>query len=117
MYRPDPLDSSKGRCGAYVHRPLLCRLFGFSSRRHKYDQIELSTCSTIREKFPEACARADIGIAAGMSFPVFQEAFMRVASLDASLGNRVFPINRAIREALEYLYWKKPLTRKYARVS
>ena len=31
-----------------------------------------------------------------------------MASGDPQLGYRVLPINQALREALEYLYWKRP---------
>jgi hypothetical protein len=34
---------------------------------------------------------------------------MRVASVNTTLGFRRLPINRAIKEALGYLYWKRPV--------
>ena len=43
-----------------------------------------------------------------MNPPVFQDYFIRVASMDPNLGFRLKTINGAIREAMEYMYWQHP---------
>jgi hypothetical protein len=40
-----------------------------------------------------------------MKIVVYQEAFMRIASIDPGMGYRLLPINQAIKGALEHLYW------------
>ncbi|MFH1124171.1 MAG: YkgJ family cysteine cluster protein [Pseudomonadota bacterium] len=65
-HRPDGPDSEKGKCSCYPLRPLVCRLFGFASRRTKFGEIELSTCKILKEKKPEAFRRARIGLREGL---------------------------------------------------
>jgi len=103
---------AKGRCLYYEVRPLVCRLFGLSARRGKKGDLELCTCRVIREQDPAAIRRAQIGISEGLPVPVVQDIFMRIASMDPSKGFRRLPINRALEEALEYLWWKKPKRRR-----
>jgi hypothetical protein len=49
-----------------------------------------------------------MALSAGIKVPIYQEAFMRIASLHPGMGYRRLPINQALKEALEYLYWIKP---------
>ena len=37
-----------GLCSRYLHRGLICRLFGFSARLNKYGVRELVTCQVIK---------------------------------------------------------------------
>jgi len=106
LYQANPGFPGTGRCSYYEFRPLLCRLFGFAFRRNKFGNLELSTCKVIKERTPEAVHRAEIGISEGEDVPVYQESFMRIASMDSGIGYRRLPINLALKEALEHLYWK-----------
>ena len=108
LYRPDPGFPGDGRCRYYDFRPVLCRLFGFAARRNKFGDIELCTCRIIKETNPEAVRRAEMLISEGFSAPVYHDSFMRVASIDPSKGYRCLPINLALKEALQYLYWRRP---------
>ncbi|MCJ7596382.1 MAG: YkgJ family cysteine cluster protein [Desulfobacterales bacterium] len=107
-HRPDGPDSEKGKCSCYPLRPLVCRLFGFASRRNKFGEIELSTCKILKEKEPEAFRRAQIGLREGLKVPVYQDTFYRIASACPDKGFRSLPINQALKAALGYLYWKRP---------
>ena len=49
-----------------------------------------------------------MALAQNLDLPVYQDAFMRLSSLQPGTGSRRLPINRALREAIEALYWKWP---------
>ncbi len=106
LFRANPGFPVTGRCLYYKFRPLVCRLFGFALRRNKFGDLELSTCKIIKQRTPEAVHRAEIGISEGLDVPVYQDSFMRIASMDSGIGYRRLPINLALKEALERLYWK-----------
>jgi Fe-S-cluster containining protein len=106
LYRPDPAITGKGTCSLYKARPLVCRLFGFASRKNKKGIKGLSTCKLIKAKFPHLVAEAEKRIQDGLDVPDYEESFMRLAVLNPHLGFRRLPINQAIKEALERLYWQ-----------
>ncbi len=106
LFRANPGVPGSGRCLYYELRPLVCRLFGFAFRRNKYGNLELSTCKVIKERTPEAIHSAETGIPEGLDVPVYQDSFMRIASMDPGMGYRRLPINLALKEALERVYWK-----------
>lgn len=106
LYRSGP-GAGRGACSYYEFRPLVCRLFGFASRRNKHGDLEFCPCWVIRERTPEAVRRAEIGISKGLDVPVYQESFMRIASMTPGMGYRRLPINRALKEVLEQLYWRR----------
>ncbi|MBN1626958.1 MAG: YkgJ family cysteine cluster protein [Deltaproteobacteria bacterium] len=97
-----------GACGYYKFRPLVCRLFGFASRRNKRGGIELMTCRVIKENAPAEVKRAEIALLQGLSLPVYQDAFMRISYMKPNTGSRMLPINNALKEAIESLYWSRP---------
>ena len=113
----DPLPGTKGSCGYYKWRPLVCRLFGYAARRNRQGELEFCACRIIREANPSSVRRAEMAIREGLRLPVYQEAFMQVASLDPSRGYRRVHINRAIKEALEYLYWIRPRGKGWRKAS
>ncbi len=117
FYEPDPREEGKGRCGEYSFRPLLCRLFGFAARRNRQGEKEPVFCRLVKQSHPEVVLGAHQAVAQRMEIPIFQDLFQRVASLEPSLGYRLLPINQAVREALEYLYWKQPRDEDSARAS
>ena len=117
LYEPDAVIEGNGRCTSYSTRPLLCRLFGFASRKNKYGRMEFSPCRVIRHVQPDILQRVEIAIQNGISPPVYQESFLRVAGILPSLGFRRLPINQAILEALGYLQWKKPRPRRYRKAA
>jgi Fe-S-cluster containining protein len=104
----EPPQEGKGPCGYYEFRPLLCRLFGFASRKNKFNKPEFSPCRIIKNIDPDRVKRAEISVSEGMKVPVYQEAFMRIASINPSMGFRILPINQALKGALEHLYWMNP---------
>jgi Fe-S-cluster containining protein len=108
LYRPDRDNPDHGRCSNYAFRPLVCRLFGIALRRNKFNKKELSLCKVIKGMSKvsiELIAEEDSTFP---TFPVYQDSFMGVASLHPGIGYQAFPINSAIKQAVEYLYWKYP---------
>jgi uncharacterized protein len=99
-------EGDSGSCGYYEFRPLVCRLFGFASRRSKSENIELMTCRIKKERFPEDVRKAEAALSRGLSLPIYQDAFMKISSMKPGTGTRRLPINDALREAIESLYWK-----------
>ncbi|MEZ4524912.1 MAG: YkgJ family cysteine cluster protein [Desulfobacterales bacterium] len=117
FYVPDPKIPGNGRCAQYSCRALVCRLFGFAARRNKFGNKEFSPCRKIRERFPDLVENAQKAAAGGLEIPVYQDSFFRVASLFPDRGTRIMPINEAILQALEIIWWRKPLDFEYAKAS
>jgi len=117
LYQPDPEIYGNGRCLFYVHRPLICRLFGFAARKNKYNIIDFSPCKVIKEKGPHLAQRAQIAITNQILPPMYQESALRVASVLPSMGFSRFPINQAMWEALGYFHWKKPVKPRRRKVA
>ena len=75
---------------------------------HRSGSKELSLCKVIRKESHvsfDPLAEKDSTV---LTIPVYEDSFMTVASLHPGIGYRSFPINSAIKQAVEYLYWKYP---------
>ena len=101
FYKPNALVPGNGQCSAYEYRPGLCRLFGFSTTKDKYDKSYLATCKVIKEQFPIDYARAQRAIAYGVQAPSMSEHAFEVFNMDPQLGKELMPINQATRLAIE----------------
>lgn len=97
----NPTQSGKGLCSQYSYRGLICRLFGYSARTNKYGKRELVTCQTIKTEQASAFAEAEKKIQAGLDVPVMNEFYLQLASIDFDLSRNFYPINVAIRKAVE----------------
>ena len=114
---PESDQQVDGYCAYYAWRPLMCRLFGFAIRRNKYGALELCTCKIINDTLPAAVRRSRIAIQQGLSLPAYQEAFFHINSIDPYRGYKRLPINMAIKEALDYLYWVRPEGKEWKKAS
>ena len=97
----EPTRAGSGLCSQYPHRGLICRLFGFSARTNKYAQREFVTCEIIRTEQAEAYSETVKTIQNGGSIPVMNQYYMRLHSIDPDLSRDFYPINEAIKRALE----------------
>lgn len=98
----DAQQTGAGLCSQYTHRGLICRLFGYSARTNKYSKKELITCKIIKTEQSEAYTMAGQKIASGdLAVPVMNEYYMQLRSIDPELGQQFYPINVAIRKAIE----------------
>jgi Fe-S-cluster containining protein len=100
IYQPLSL-ADQGRCSDYKYRGLICRLFGFAANTDKYGALRLATCKIIKEGQTETFEAASEAINNGLKIPVFTEYYMQLNQIDFFLGNKILPINKALKIALE----------------
>jgi len=105
-FSPDAWKSGNWGCQNYEKRGLICRLFGFGYRLNREGTPELVTCKILKESCPEAVATArQKGIETPDEVPLFMNYSMQLYSIDPDLAIQHFPINTAIRMAIEKLYF------------
>lgn len=97
----NPTTEAAGLCSEYIHRGLICRLFGYSARTNKYNQSELITCQTIKSEQKDQFDNAVREISAGRKIPIMSQYYMQLQALDFDLTREFFPINVAISKAIE----------------
>ena len=97
----DEGQGGAGRCSRYLHRGLICRLFGFSARRNKYGTKELVTCQVIKTEQEPAFLDAEKKINEEAPVPLLTAWYGRLRELDPVLGDQLLPVNAAIRKAIE----------------
>ena len=97
-----PTQSGAGLCSEYPHRGLICRLFGYSARTNKYGKKEFVTCQIIKTEQKEMHANAVVMIEEEtVSVPVMNQYYLQLQSIDYDLTRNFYPINEAIRRAIE----------------
>ena len=97
----NPTQAGVGLCSEYTHRGLICRLFGYSARTNKYGEQELVTCQIIKTEQEVAYAEAADKVKVGAEIPVMNQYYMQLHAIDADLTHEFYPINQAIRKAIE----------------
>jgi len=99
MFRPDPVDPARGRCGAYTVRPLVCRLFGFGTRQTRTGRVELVACRVMRASDPARMQRVESDSELLSLAPVMAD-HAQALGVEGEVA-RLRPINVALRDALE----------------
>ena len=97
----EPHHAGSGLCSRYEHRGLICRLFGFSARTNKYAERELVSCQIIKTEQGENYQVAAQKVRSGEPVPVMNQYYMRLAGIDPQLARDFYPINKAIKIAIE----------------
>ena len=100
VYRSQSEDATKGYCGNYSKRGMICRLFGASARRDRLGKKELIICKILKEEKAEEYKEATQRINEDMEIPIATGYYTRLKDIDESLCHQ-HPINRAIALALE----------------
>ncbi|HSF52424.1 MAG TPA: YkgJ family cysteine cluster protein [Algoriphagus sp.] len=100
VYRSQKEDVTKGFCGNYANRGLICRIFGAAARRTKFGQKELITCKILKAEKKERFAETSSRINSDLEIPMAMAYYTRLADVDQSLANQ-YPVNQAILMALE----------------
>ena len=101
VYRSNSEDNSKGFCGNYANRGLICRLFGASARRNsKTSNKELITCKILKAEKKDSYLAVSQRINADMEIPMAPSYYVRLGDIDEQL-NQQYPVNQAILMALE----------------
>ncbi len=102
LFSEQPLGRFGGHCTAYSRRPLLCRLFGFSSMENREGRPELVACRPLRQADPARAGQAVATAARGRAAaPLMRDYGLAVYRLDPVLGSGALPVNAALRQALE----------------
>jgi hypothetical protein len=113
IYSPLSLsDNRQGSCSNYLHRGLICRLFGYGATTDKLGQLRLATCKIIKERQNENYNKATQAIGEGLFVPIFSDYYMKLAQIDFRMGNTIVPINQALKMAIEdvlHYYAYRPL--------
>lgn len=106
MFRPDPTHHDKGSCGAYDYRPIVCRLFGFSTVRMKNNARTLVTCRQIKALHTDIVQR-DLNLLPEKvpSNEEYRGKIENIVTMHPTLGT-LLPINKAIAIALEFVALK-----------
>lgn len=97
----NPTATGAGLCSEYKYRGLICRLFGYSARVNKYGEKELVTCQIIKTEQKDAFERTEQLIREGENIPVMSQYYMQLHSIDPDLAREFYPINKAIKRAVE----------------
>jgi Fe-S-cluster containining protein len=101
LLNPDPWDEFGGGCSYYRFRPLVCRLFGFSATVDKNGQPRVVICKPLKKMDRGIPDRINERIREGFPVPLMPDFSRRVAILHPHFGQEKFPVNFALREALE----------------
>lgn len=80
LYEAQSEDRKKGRCTQYETRPLLCRLFGVSARRDKYNELEMMLCRELKNLYPELAQDSQGQIE---KLPLVTESYQALMELDS----------------------------------
>ena len=95
------IESDAGHCSDYQNRGLICRLFASSARRNKNGEKELLICKKIKEGKKEQFETTSEAIKKNLDVPVGSDYYTRLYHIDFNLTNEHYPINTAIKKALE----------------
>lgn len=98
------LDSNRthGMCSNYVHRGMICRIFGYSARINKYGKPEMITCKIIKSEQETDYNKTVQAIESGEhDVPIAEQYYRQLMMIDDELGKTLYPINVAIKKALE----------------
>lgn len=97
-----------GACTNYQNRGMVCRLFGFSSKLDKYAKLTLVSCKILKQQVDPETISAKL-----IKAPDMNGYYMKLFGIDPELATKYFPINQAIKIALEivllhFQYRKRP---------
>jgi len=101
LLNANPPGGLSGGCSYYRFRPLICRLFGFSATVDKNGAPRVVLCKPLNEMDKGIPDRIQEGIREGLPVPLMPDFSRRVAFLHPHFGREKFPVNFALREALE----------------
>ncbi len=111
-FTPFAQDANGGFCSQYKHRGLICRLFGYSARRDKYGDHVLVTCKLLKESQAAIVEKINQDLKKGKKIPIISNQYDKLKSIDYNLSDKTYPINQAIKKALEYValyfYYRNP---------
>ncbi len=99
FYQPSHITGN-GHCSIYKHRMLICRLFGFSAKRNKYNKSMFVTCSSIKKIYPHIIEQLN-SESNTIPLPSISELSRKLSCIDPYQGSEQLHINQAIKISLE----------------
>ena len=105
-FNPHAFVLKEWGCRSYQHRGLICRLFGYGYRVNREGIPGLVTCRIMKENIPASIEKANqYAISSPEEVPLFRNYYMKLYAIDPELATTQLPINKAIRYAIEKLFY------------
>jgi Fe-S-cluster containining protein len=109
LFDENPASQPKGGCRFYELRPLVCRLFGFSAVVRKDGSIAPVLCSILKKSHLGRVS--SVMSQTIMKIPIMSDYANRVYCLDPYLSSMRYPINAALKKAIEYAGYRVLMSR------
>ena len=106
FYQRHSADGKMGQCSVYLKRPGICRLFGAAGYNGREGEVLLSVCKNIKADHPVAYADTLIALESDPP-PMIRNGKEQIRQIDYELGGLNFPINEAMRQALEKVLFEQ----------
>lgn len=106
FYQRHSSDGKMGQCSVYLKRPGICRLFGAAGYNGREGEVQLSVCKNIKADHPVAYADTLIALESDPP-PMIRNGKEQIRQIDYELGGLNFPINEAMRQALEKVLFEQ----------
>lgn len=91
-----PVDDGEN-CTFYPYRGLICRVFGYSTRVSKNNNLEMITCAIIKQSVPyHELTQQNLKTA-----PIASDFYMQLRNIDIREAENLMPVNEAIKKAME----------------
>jgi Fe-S-cluster containining protein len=106
FYQRHSADGKMGQCSVYHKRPGICRLFGAAGYNGREGEVQLSVCKNIKADHPIAYADTLIALESDPP-PMIRNGKEQIRQIDYELGGINYPINEAMRQALEKVLFEQ----------
>jgi Fe-S-cluster containining protein len=106
FYQRHSADGKMGQCSVYPKRPGICRLFGAAGYNGREGEVQLSVCKNIKADHPIAYADTLIALESDPP-PMIRNGKEQIRQIDYELGGINYPINEAMRQALEKVLFEQ----------
>lgn len=103
LYQKTSDDGRMGFCTQHPLRPLICRVFAGGARLRKDGKREFLLCSILKNEYK---LNQDLLDQISTEFPLVQEIVGYARNLNPDLSEKLFPINVALKKALEYVLFR-----------
>lgn len=93
-YSMNQNNPSLGTCLEYKNRPSICRMFGVAGYKLKDENVSVSVCKTLKEKYPQEYSELKNN---SNHAPLMSKWSTKVRVLDPDLGFKYYQINQAFK--------------------
>lgn len=102
-------DEYNGKCTEYLHRGLICRLFGSAAMINKDGKKSFSGCTILKD---QSQAIPNFELSVQKTAPIYSQFYMQLRAIDNDYGSMMIPINQAILKSMEIVYYNTRRKRK-----